>query len=468
MHKTFISILLFLFTITTNVIAQNNLVNVVEFGAKPNDEYFDNTTKFIAALEYARLNKKKGISIPAGVFFLSKGINLYDSVMVAGSGVDKTILKLMNGLTPRSNEANQTAIFTGVQSYSLSHSGSTKNITIKSLTIDLQKNDKEFDISKFPMLGGIRLINPMNCLIDSVRILNPQKFGIGLFATQKGSSCSTNTITNSTVVMQKDWYLQMTPEIIPRSNESCIGIELSSFSGPNNNGAAIFLERKNENYIASKTRKNKISNNLISGGSHGISLSNSSDNIISGNNITDCSNRGIIIMSCSDSNQITKNIISQSGSTAIHLAYGCNYNIISGNMVKGVLGVEGDGIKSYINCNFNRITKNSISKFAKTGIRVSHGANNNIIEENNIVGDNKNDQTGIKIIANNSVQYNVGLTFQNKLTAKNNICNKNTIANVNNGILIDDELKISSSTEKNKHLNNKFKTVKKEISSRIE
>ncbi len=173
-------------------------------------------------------------------------------------------------------------------------------------------------------------------------------------------------------------------------------------------------------------------------------------------------------MTCSDSNQIIKNKVLKSGSTGIHLAYNCNYNVISQNTINEVLGVEGDGIKSYVNCNFNRITNNTVTNFDKTGIRVSHGANNNVIENNFIQGNGNPKQTGIKVVANNSTQYNFGLTFENKLTAKNNICNKNTISNVNDGILIDDELKISNSTEKNKNLNNKFKAVKKDINNRVD
>jgi parallel beta-helix repeat protein len=431
--------------IISNGIAQKNVVNIADFGAKANDEKFDNTKSFAAAVEFARQNKNYTINVPEGLFYLSRGINLFDSITISGAGMNKTILKLMSGLPPRDNEANQTALFTGIQSYSLSHSGSTKNITVKSLTIDLQKNEKEFDISKFPMLGGIRFINPVNCIIDSIKIIQPQKFGIGLYATQNGMSCHSNTISNCTVVMQADWYLQLKPEIIPRSEESCIGIELSSFMGPNNNGAAIYLNRKNDNCLISKTRKNKINKNTISGGSHGISLSNASENMISENNVSDCSNRGIIIMSCSDSNMITKNTISKSGSTAIHLAYDCNYNTIAGNTVNGVLGVEGDGIKSYVNCNYNRITKNIVSNFAKTGIRVSHGANGNIIENNIINGTKNASQVGIKIIANNKVQYDGGLRFENKLTAKNNQCNKNIVNNTESGVIIEDELNVKNS-----------------------
>jgi parallel beta-helix repeat protein len=455
-------LLLFILSgILANVTAQKKTVNILDFGAKPNDEKFDNTKNIASALEFANLHNIKNIRIPEGIYYLSSGFNLNDSICIFGDGMNKTILRIMKGLLPRTEESTQTAIFTGKHSFSLSHSSSTKQITIKSLTIDLQKNADEYDISKFPMLGAIRLINPIHCLIDSVKIILPQKFGIGLYATQSGTNCSYNVISNSEVQMQPNWYLQLTPEIIPRSNESCIGIEIASFIGQNNNGTALYLNRKNNDYFNSKIRSNKIFNSKISGGSHGISLSNARENKIYNNSISGASARGIILSACSDSNLISKNTISQSGSTGIHLAYDCNYNIIISNKVKGVLGVEGDGIKSYVNCNYNKIEKNTVSDFAKAAIRVSHGANDNLIESNVIYGSNTNTQVGIKIIANNKIQYDLGLTYENKLTAYNNRCNKNIIKNVDTGIVVEDELNIFNSTKNNQTSFNKFRAFKK-------
>ncbi|MBU3715407.1 MAG: hypothetical protein FGM46_10765, partial [Ferruginibacter sp.] len=155
----------------SNIYGQKNSISITDFGAIPNDERYDNVNSFNAAISFANKNNIHIIRIPEGVFYVSKGINLNDGSKIIGAGMNKTILSLMSGLPPRDNEATQTAIFTGSRSYSLSHSAPTRNITIKSLTIDLKKNEKEFDISKFPMLGGIRLINPEDCLIDSVKII---------------------------------------------------------------------------------------------------------------------------------------------------------------------------------------------------------------------------------------------------------------------------------------------------------
>lgn len=450
-------ILLFILIILNfHTSAQKNWVDVNDFGVIANDEKADNYNFFLSAFSYAQKNNIRQIKIPEGTFYISRGFMLNDSVTVSGAGINKTILKLINNLPPRTDEATQTAVFTGVKSYSLSQSATTRNISIRCLTIILQKPPDEFKIEKFSMLGGIRLINPINCLIDSVRIINPPKFGIGFYVTSGGAACSINTIQNCIINMQDNWYLQLKPEIIPRSTETCIGIEIASPIGKNNNGAANNLERFNTDYIISKAIKNTIKNTTISGGSHGISISNASNNTLLNNNIKGCSHRGIIIITCSDYNIISDNKISDIGSTAIHLAYNSNFNKIKNNIINGVLGVEGDGIKSYINCNNNQITGNIISNFAKTGIRVSHGANKNVIDMNTIIGNNLPEQIGIKIIANNQRQYQEGFKFDNKLTANNNICENNNISNVAIGILIKDEMNIINSLKGNKTAKNKF------------
>ena len=442
--------------------AQKKWVDVNDFGVIANDEKTDNYNQFLSAFSYAQKYNIRQINIPAGTFYISKGFMLNDDVTVLGAGINKTILKIINNLPARTDEATQTAVFTGAKSYSLSQSATTRNISIKSLTIILQKPPDEFKIEKFSMLGGIRLINPVNCLIDSVKIINPPKFGIGLYATTSGATCSMNTIQNCIVIMQDDWYLQLKPEIIPRSNETCIGIEIASPTGKNNNGAAIYMERNNADYILSKATKNIVKNTSISGGSHGISVSNACNNSLINNNIKGCSHRGIIIITCADNNIISNNKISDIGSTAIHMAYNSNFNKIKNNSINGVLGVEGDGIKSYINCNNNQITGNIISNFAKTGIRVSHGANKNVIENNTIIGNDLKEQIGIKIIANNLQQYQEGFQFENKLTANNNTCLNNNITAVALGVLINDEMNIPNSLKRNKTGKNTFKNVNKQ------
>lgn len=447
--------------------AQEDMVNAGVFGMIENDSLTDSHPKLSAAILEAERRGLRKVQIPAGIYYISRGFLLPDSMTITGSGMGKTIIRLMNNLPARSDEATQTAVFTGKHAYSLSHHSPTRKITIRSLSIDLRKPAGLYDITRFPMLGGIRFINALNCLVDSVEVLLPQKFGIGLYAGKSGIHCTSNTVKNCRIQMEENWYLQMSPEPIPRSAESCIGIELASFSGQENNGAAVSLSRRNAYYQPSKTRMNIIQSNQVSGGSHGISVSNASRNQLLRNTVSGCSNRGIIIITTSDSNTVSGNNVMHSGSTGIHLAYNCNYNIIKNNIVTGVLGVEGDGIKSYINCNYNRITGNQVSGFATTGIRISHGANYNIISKNTVTGTDQPGQTGIKIIANNRRQYDDGFRFNNKLTASSNICVLNNISHVDRGVLLDDDLQLKNSTRKNQTGNNKFSRVKERVAGRL-
>ena len=385
-------------------------------------------------LQESKKDGEKNIVIPAGTYFITAGFVVPDGVIVSGSGMDKTVLKLQQNLPPRRNEKTQTAVFTGEKAYSLNRSASTKNISIRNLTIDLSAASPDSANSQLPMLGGIRFINPVGCLVDSVRIIRPPRFGIGFFSTQKGRSCSSNRISNCKIEMDPDWYEIKTDSFIRPRQKSLIGIELSSFHGPDNNGAGKYLSRNNPLYFPSRTSRNIVSKNSISGGSHGISLSNACSNTIAENNIFGSSHRGIIIISTSDNNTISENNIFNIGSTGIHLAYGCESNLIAGNSIDSVFGMEGDGIKSYINCNLNRFMNNRVSHFSRYGIRVAHGANENEISDNSIKGDGRAGQTGVAIIARLGKDFGHIFPFDDELRSDKNLCRDNEISNTEYGI----------------------------------
>jgi parallel beta-helix repeat protein len=411
-------------------------------------------------IQDARQSAQREVFIPAGTYLISKGFPLPDSIIIAGAGMGKTVLKLMDNLPPRRDEKTQTAIFTGEKAYSLSQAQATRKIVVKGLTIDLSAIPPGLASNNLPMLGGIRLVNPTGCRVDSVRIIQPPRFGIGLYATRSGTICDSNSISNCVIQLQDDWYEVKNDSLIRPKQQSLIGIELSSYHGEKNNGTATYISRNNPLYFLSKSRNNIISRNMVTGGSHGISLSNASENTLSDNSISGCSHRGIIIISTSDSNNITNNHISAVGSTGIHLAYGCDHNQIINNVVDTVFGIEGDGIKSYINCNFSLIKNNRVSHFDKNGIRVAHGANGNVIIGNRIMGDGKPNQIGIAIISNLKRQFGDGFSFGSKLTANQNICSDNDISQTGKGILINDEMRIEQSIKNNRIKENRFSGVK--------
>lgn len=452
---TFFSFLFFFLDARSH--ADTAAVSVLTFHAD-NSGNFDATIAIKQAIKMAK-GAGRNVYFPAGIYLVSHGFLLPDGIQVFGDGPRKSIIRLKKSLPPRTDEATQTAIFTGEKAFSLSSALPTKRITISGLTIELDKKTGEFNYLNFSMLGGIRLINAEDCLIRAVEIINPPKFGIGLFATKSGTRCRNNEVKNCVISMQPEWYLQIKPVLIPRSVETCIGLQLASYEGPEINGTAKFISRNNSYYQASKTRENLFIDNIVSGGSHGISLSNATGNRIEANKISDCSNRGIILIGAADSNQIIRNKVLNIGSAGIHLAFNCNSNLIDANDIDGILGVQGDGIKSYINCNLNVISNNIIQHFAVAGIRVSHGANGNIILDNHVIGSVPN-LVGIKIVGNNRQEYKDGYHFGSPLKAELNVCKGNRVYNTSIGILVTDEMNFAGTVDENKVINNYFGNVK--------
>jgi len=439
-------------------------INVKEFGAK-GDGVTDDSISIVSAIEQSE--KGSTIFFPEGTYLVTRGFNLLDYTTVKGEG-DKTLLLLKKDLPQRNDERFQAAMFMGKASYGEDEIGylTTSNITIQNLNMDLQRNNTNFVERSYPMLGGIRLFNAENCVIDNVKIFNPWSFGIRIQTTSKGKACTKNTISNCTIKLQSNWYLD---GVQPRL-EALLGIQLASTNHfETNNGARDYLTRDNPLYIPSRVSYNTIKGNTISGGSHGISCPNVVYNTFDGNNVSGCSHRAFHIVATSDYNVISNNIVTNIGSTGIHLAYDCNNNTIKDNKVSNILGNEGDCIKAYVNCNNNEITNNIVSDFYLTGIRVAHGAIGNIIKYNTIIGNNKPEQIGIKILANTDRQYNLdNLKYDGKLTAVGNVCSDNTIINVPKDILVGDEMKLPDSVRENIVQNNKVEQKEEPTTQIIE
>ena len=460
-----------------------NPINILSFGAK-GDGITDDSTAILNAISYASSSGVNKVFIPTGTYIISRGFPLPDNFTVIGSGA-LTTLKLPSTTLGRNDEKTQTSVFVGEKAYSQYNSPgaeTTNGITIKNITLDLQKpnglyiDGVDYSLNYPRLLYGIRFINPNNCIIDNVTVLKPWLGGIGLYTGYNNTSnCGNNVIRNCTVTLEGYWYKsgygpneQTNGNLIyPKQNSvgsyvNYIGIEVASVIGANNNGSRVNLSRSSTDYTASRMLNNEISNNTLFGGSHGISVSNVNYTLINQNNINDFSHRGVIVISTCDYNTITYNTITNIGSTGIHLAYDCQYNTASYNNVNTVYGQEGDGIKSYINCNNSLITYNSVYNAYTSGIRVAHGANNNVIRYNNITGSypTKTSQKGIKILANTYNQYTLdGLTFSNQLTAQGNICTYNNILSASLGVAGGDEMNIGGKYYNNTVSNNTYINV---------
>lgn len=438
----------------------NSKINVKDYGAV-GDGVQNDTSAILKAFDVLKSGSvSSNLYFPEGTYLIDRGFNIPSGSNINGEG-QKTTLLLKKGLPQRIDNRWQAAVFMGTEQYkgmgSLNSTVVNSDITIRDLCIDLQRDVENLDKTgdSFPMMGGINILNADYCTIKNVNIKNTWIYGISLFCNGDSKKDLTgNLIEDCTIELTNNWY--DTPNN-PRFQPPLIGIELASeISSFSNNGAGISLTRTPEMYFPSRTYNNTIKNCKIVGGSHGISLSNARNNVIEGNTISDCSNRGIILSATSDENVIRNNKVNNIGSTAIHLSYNSDKNKIYGNEVDGVLCCEGDGIKAYVNCNENEIYDNIVKNFATTGIRVAHGANKNIIRNNKIDGGkNSRGKYGIKILANTNNQYFTdNLKFDDKLTANDNVCKDNIITNIETPVKVGDEVFPTGNTFQNNVVSN--------------
>lgn len=443
------------------------MLKITDYGAK-GDGVQNDTQYILKGLQFAKDAGIKEIYFPAGTYLIDRGFNLPDGTTVYGDG-EKTLLLLQKGLPQRVDNRFQAAVFMGAEQYKgtgvLGSTIPNQNITIRDLSMDLQRDPASLDASgnSFPMMGGINLLNAVNCTIRNVKISNPWIWGIQIACNGDSEKDVTgNLIDNCTIELTPNWYISPNS---PRWEPPIIGIELASeISKFSNNGAAESLTRDAATYIPSRAYNNTIRNCKITGGSHGISLSNAKDNKIEGNNVSGCSNRGIILSARSDENMINDNKVSNIGSTGIHMAYNSDRNKVYRNEVFNITCCEGDAIKAYVNCNYNDIQDNYVHDFAVTGIRVAHGAIGNIIKNNRIDGGSPTTgKFGIKVLANTYNQYfKDNLKFGDKLVAEDNIVEGNDIKNVETPLKVADEVFTEKKVaEKNKVIEKKPLSSKK-------
>ncbi len=134
---------------------------------------------------------------------------------------------------------------------------------------------------------------------------------------------------------------------------------------------------------ANLSTENVISGNEISGctGPAIILANTNTYNIVSGNNIHDIAQAGISLIVHSDYNEIINNTITASERGGIHLTDDSHHNIVSGN---AVTNCAYDGL--YFNkSDFNTITHNTCTG-NHTGINMNYSADDNVVYLNNFTG----------------------------------------------------------------------------------
>jgi parallel beta-helix repeat protein len=128
---------------------------------------------------------------------------------------------------------------------------------------------------------------------------------------------------------------------------------------------------------------NQITNNRIYGGQQGIACEGSEQNVISNNSIEAARDRGVI-MTSAVRNTVTGNNIYDTHSSGIHMAYGSNQNVVTGNSIKLAASVGEAGIQCYVGSGGNVITGNNISATTSFGIYLAVSSNFNTVSDNRI------------------------------------------------------------------------------------
>ena len=138
---------------------------------------------------------------------------------------------------------------------------------------------------------------------------------------------------------------------------------------------------------------NLISGNVVEGGTHGIHLIASNNNIISDNLMKNQTHRNIILSPLASYNKVDNNQCSEFGSAGIHIAYGSSNNMISGNNLysSGALMIASSGgegaIQSYVHSKNNTIIGNNIyAKTTKYGIYSAIHCNGLVVKGNVVEG----------------------------------------------------------------------------------
>ena len=186
-------------------------------------------------------------------------------------------------------------------------------------------------------------------------------------------------------------------------------------------------------YLYSSSNNNVSGNNVTANNNHGIVLDSSSNNIASGNNVTANGNCGIWLYGS------LNNVVSRNNVTA-NSGYGILLDSSSNNTVSGNNATENNftGIWLASSSNNNTVSGNAATANSEYGILLAYSSNNNTISENNAT----NSLYGIALTSssNNTVSRNTATannyTGVYVYSSSSNTFSGNIVTNSNLGISI--------------------------------
>lgn len=181
--------------------------------------------------------------------------------------------------------------------------------------------------------------------------------------------CTDNLIEGCTCLL---------PQVTDVNTQSCYGIHIvsndASYSGW---GTGDIVTATN------LCLRNRVLDNVVFNGTHGISLTGADENIIRGNFLNNNAHRNIHLIH-SSRNLVAVNQCREAGSSAIIMGYGANDNHVVGNYCYSNQTGGESAIEAYVASRGNSITGNRIRTGANYGIYFAIDATGNSATDNRI------------------------------------------------------------------------------------
>lgn len=207
-----------------------------------------------------------------------------------------------------------------------------------------------------------------NCIFRNLKIKNLDLVSSSS-ALRLTYDCSDNLIEGNVC------YL---PQVTNPNTQSCYGIHVvsndASFSGW---GSGDIVAATNA------CARNRIVNNVVLNGTHGISLTGSDEHVIQGNFLSNNAHRNIHLIN-SSRNLVATNQCREAGSSSIIMGYGANDNHVVGNYCYSNQPGGESGIEAYVAARGNSIVGNRIRTGANYGIYLAIDATTNTVMDNRI------------------------------------------------------------------------------------
>lgn len=320
------------------------LINIKAFGAV-GDGVTDDTAAINSALVYA---KSIGgvVVIPAGTFVVSGTITVQNGVrgMKGLGGVIKFTAPgsriLLDGLGPAQN------VF---------------DFTMSELTIDA---NNQVGIGSGGAVACVLAENPSHCSFINNTIYQVRfdtgRGGIYLRSLKANAAdtifnvVSGNVITGTAATLGSEGNAGISLDILDSDFNLTSGI--TTYANPSAYWKGTFT-------AATATYKNKwnvVSNNVVNGAYYGISLVAADFNEISGN-VLRTNVRNISIQHSCLNNNVVGNVCNDSISASIHIAYGGQNNVVSGNTVTSDRASVEALLNCYVGCSNNTFTGNRVT-----------------------------------------------------------------------------------------------------------